>query len=62
MCPSFVSCNRAICMLFVHIKCVNYFISNTIYMKLQYVYAVCSIIGRRVWRVVRGGSGQRWSG
>ena len=54
-----------LCTSFVRMKCVNcYFISNTIYIKLQYVYAVCSIIGRGVWRVVwgAGASGGRARG
>ena len=54
VCLSFVPCNRVICMSLVCMKCVNcfFFISDTIYIKLLYVYVVtvvCSIIGRGVW-------------
>ena len=51
VCLGFVSCSRAISVIGVHDVCyLVYFISDTIYVKLQYVYVVssgvCSFIGK----------------
>ena len=59
VCLSFVSCNRAICMILVCIKCVNcsiLFLIPSILSatkSIKSILSVCSIIGR--WKRGAGG-------